>query len=79
MGVLDKLGDMFNSVSQGPNTGPPSQGFKEGAPKDYKPNRIGEGGGGGGGSILITECGLGSRDACKHFTGRAQELPRQIW
>ena len=44
MGVLDKLGDMFNSVSQGPNTGPPSQGFKEGtrAPKDYKPNRIGE-------------------------------------
>ena len=44
MGVLDKLGDMFNSVSQGPNTGPPSQGFKEGAPKDYKPNRIGEGG-----------------------------------
>ena len=39
MGVLDKLGN-----SQGPNTGPPSQGFKEGtrAPKDYKPNRIGE-------------------------------------
>mgnify|MGYP003637480533 FL=1 len=57
MGVLDKLGDMFNSVSQGPNTGPPSQGFKEGAPKDYKPNRIGEGGGGGGGSQVSKDAG----------------------
>jgi hypothetical protein len=55
MGVLDKLGDMFNSVSQGPNTGPPSQGFKEGVPIDYKPNRIGEGG--NGGSQVSTDAG----------------------
>ena len=55
MGVLDKLGDMFNSVSQGPNTGPPSQGFKEGAPIDYKPNRMGEGG--NGGSQVSTDAG----------------------
>jgi len=44
MGVLDKLGDMFDSNNKGPNTGPPSQGFKEPAPIDYKPNRMGEGG-----------------------------------
>ena len=57
MGVLDKLGDMFNSNSQGPNPGPPSQGFKEGprAPKDYKSNRIGEGG--NGGSQVSTDAG----------------------
>jgi hypothetical protein len=46
---------MFNSVSQGPNTGPPSQGFKEGAPIDYKPNRMGEGG--NGGSQVSTDAG----------------------
>jgi len=44
MGVLDKLGDMFDSNNKGPNTGPPSQGFKEPEPIDYEPNRMGEGG-----------------------------------
>ena len=73
MGVLDKLGN-----SQGPNTGPPSQGFKEGtrAPKDYKPNRIGE----EQNRTVSTDAGsMAQETLSKHFTRRAQELPRQIW